>query len=175
MTWSNGYFSLTRILGIASFVASLALCGWRWRRCAEGDVFKTLFAALASVQAVLLLDMVFDWRWRLHSFWMMEAMQGGWYGQRRGPQLLVLLALGAVAGLSVALIVRRLGNRPGAALALLGTVLSAGLWCIEAISLHAVDGVLYTRVGGAMVVSFLWILLAVVTCTGIWMDGAGRA
>ena len=106
---------------------------------------------------------------------MMEAMQGGWYGQRRGPQLLVLSGLGAVAGLCAALILRRLGNRRGAAQALLGTVLSMGLWFIEAISLHAVDGVLYTRVGGAMVVSLFWIMLAIVTCSGVWMDGAGRS
>ncbi len=171
MTWSYGYFSLTRVFGMLSFVVSFAACIWRWRRCRLSGASSTVFMGLAAVQLGLLADMAFDLRWKLHEIWMTDAMQGGWYGERRGPQLLVLTGIGCLTALGTVLILRGFEARPGASIALLGTFLSVELWLVEAVSLHGVDGVLYRQLGGAMVVSFLWLVLAGVTCAGIWMDG----
>jgi len=80
--------------------------------------------------------------------------------------LLVLLVVGLLA-------IRRLsGGRPGASLAVSGALLSLILWCIEVVSLHQVDHILYHSLGGLMAVSLLWILASLMTSIGILLDSS---
>jgi len=54
---------------------------------------------------------------------------------------------------------------------MIGTLLSVVLWCCEWISFHWADQVFYHIIGRMMLVSLLWIGLALVTCIGAWLDG----
>ena len=170
MVVDHEWLSPTRTAGLAAYTASLLACAWRWAKCRESDALGWLYAVLAGVQLCLLLDMAFNWRWKLHGLGVGVATEMGVYDLRRAPQLVALLALGLVLALLSALIFYLFRDRIGTALALTGTMLSMGLWCLECVSFHAVDGVLYRLVGVVMTVSLAWIFLALVTCLGVWLD-----
>jgi hypothetical protein len=51
-----------------------------------------------------------------------------------------------------------------------GLLLSLTCWCVEVISLHATDRILYHFAGGLMVVAFLWIVACIMTAVGIQID-----
>jgi hypothetical protein len=122
------------------------------------------------VQFGLLLDMAFDLRWKVHDFWMREAMASGVYDRRRLPQMLALGLLALGAALASAAILYRYRSRIGVASAMMGTLLSVGLWSCECVSFHFVDQVFYHLVGKLMLVSLLWVALAAITCSGVWLD-----
>jgi hypothetical protein len=163
-------FSPTRWLGIGSYILSLTACLVAWRRGRGDRETSRIFGTLTGVQLLLLMDMFFEWRWALHGFWVEHAMQAGLYGERRGPQRLVLILL-ALAGTSLLIwIMLALRERPGATAAVAGSVLGVGLWCCECISYHDMDGILYRMEGKFMLVSLLWLGIAIVTSTGAWLD-----
>jgi hypothetical protein len=164
------WFSVTRTIGLAAYTVSLLACLMRLARCYRDSQSRRIFAVLAGVQLALLLDMAFDWRWKLHDYGMRTAMVGGIYGERRAPQLLILVILAAILLACCSAILYRLRHRRGLGLTLasIGTMLSLGLWCSEALSYHFFDQVLYRTVGKAMLVSFLWCGLAALTCFGAW-------
>lgn len=166
------WFSVTRTIGLAAYAVSLLSCLMRWAKCRQDRQSGRIFAVLTSVQLALLLDMAFDWRWKLHDYGMRVAMMRGIYGERRAPQLLTLEVMAAILFVAVAMVLYRFRHRVGATLALTGTMLSVGLWCSEALSYHFFDRILYVMVGKAMLVSFLWCGLALVTCLGVWKDGS---
>jgi hypothetical protein len=56
-------------------------------------------------------------------------------------------------------------------LAVSGSLLSVVVWCVEVVSLHAVDHILYHLIGKWMVVSALWILACSMTSIGILLFG----
>ncbi len=134
-----------------------------------------MYAVLVVVQFFLLLDMAFDWRWKIHDFFGQDAQTLGVYGERRPPQVLALLVLSGVLVFAVIWIYCKFRGRPGLAMAVTGTVLSVGLVCCEAISYHYVDKVLYHMVGNVMAVSLMWIGLAAVTCSGVLLNWRSQA
>jgi hypothetical protein len=164
------WLSVTRMTGLAAYMSSMLACGVRGWWCRARGTRGRLFAVLAGVQLVLLLDMAFDWRWKLHGLGVNAAMAYGVYDLRRLPQLLALVVLVAGVVFCCTLILPRFQRRRGAALALIATLLSLGLWWAEALSYHGLDRVLYYMIGKAMLVSFIWIGLGVVTCLGVWID-----
>jgi hypothetical protein len=168
------WLSPTRLTGLTAYTASLLACTWRWVTYRERDVWGRLYAVLVGVQLSLLLDMAFDWRWKLHDLGVRVTTGLGVYGLRSTPQLLALAALSLTLALFSILIFYKFRRRIGVALALTCTLLSVGLWCVECVSLHYVDGVLYRLVGVVMMVSLVWVGLALVTCLGIWLDGSRR-
>jgi hypothetical protein len=165
------WLSPTRVTGLADYGAGFLACAARWANCRKKRVPGMPFVLLAAVQLCLLLDMAFDWRWKIHDFWMRNALAHGAYDQRRVPQALAvgILALGVLVGGGFILV--RFRRRIGLAMAFSGTLLSAGLWCCEWVSFHMIDQVFYHRVGNVMAVSLLWTCLALVTCFGVWLDG----
>lgn len=163
-------FSPTRCLGIASYILSLTACLAAWRHSRANRQMSSFFGALSGIQLLLLVDMFCEWRWAVHAFWAEHAMRAGLYGERRGPQRIVLVLL-ALAGTGLLIwIARSLRDRPGAAAAAIGTGLAAGLWCCECISLHDIDGILYRMEGKFMLVSLLWVGIAILTSAGAWLD-----
>lgn len=164
------WLSPTRIAGLAGYMMSFVACTVAWVRCCQRGVSGRLFAVLTVVQLILLLDMASNWRWLLHDFWMHQAMAHDVYTLRHPPQLIALGLLATAMLIGTILILSKLRQRIGAALALTGTLLSFGLWCAEILSYHGVDAVLYHMVGRLMAVSFLWIALALITSFGAWLD-----
>jgi hypothetical protein len=175
MIWAFDGLSVTRVVGLAAYASAVAACAWRWWRDRQkhwkgGGVF----GLLAIVQFVLLLDIAFNLRWKLHEFFMQEAIDHGVYGLRRPPQLLALWMLIGASMLCCALILSRFRRRPGAAIAVAGTLLSVALRCAEVLSYHDLDAVLYAQIGKVMLVSILWMALTLLTCLGVWIDGRKR-
>lgn len=179
MIWAFDGLSVTRVVGLVAYASAVAACAWRWwrgKRDKLNDGQKRrkgggVFGVLAAVQLLLLLDIAFNLRWKLHEFFMHEAMDHGVYGLRRSPQLLALWMLVGASILCCALIVSRFRRRPGAAVAVAGTLLSVALRCAEVLSYHYLDAVLYAQIGKVMLVSILWMALTLLTCLGVWIDG----
>ena len=167
------WFSVTRTIGLIAYTVALVACllsllGWaRGRRDRE-----TGFAlvVLAGLQLALLLDKAFNWRWQMHEYWMRAAMVEGVYDRRRPFQLVVIGALAVVLIAAPTWILHRYRHRPGLRMAIVGTLLSIGLWGCEAVSYHYFDRILFFEVGHAMFVSFLWAGCALLTTIGVWMS-----
>jgi len=171
MVASYEWFSPTRITGLTAYTCAMVACAVESVKCRRAGVPFRVFTILTGIQFVLLLDMAFDWRWKIHEFWMREALDLKLYDQRRPPQLLALAALGLILVLGCVLVWRQFRQRPGVSLALTGSLFSVELWCCECLSYHFVDVVLYRTVGKLMAITLVWIGLAAVTCLGAWMDG----
>jgi hypothetical protein len=160
----------TRTAGLTAILFALGSCSVAWIKAARAGRERGLAAVLTALEALLLLDMIFDVRWLLHGFLDTEAMANSMYGERFGPQRIALgvISLAILAGLGLTL--RRFRGRPGATLAVFGGILSAYCWFVEVISLHAVDSLLYHTAFGLMRVSFVWISCSLMTSAGILWD-----
>jgi hypothetical protein len=164
------WFSMTRTIGLAAYATAMLACLVHWARLRRAGKSPSIFGGLAGVELILLLDMAFDWRWKLHDFGMRQAIADGAYGNRRTPQVVLLVVLFAVLASGVGLTANRLRKRPGAAIAASGTLASVGSWCCEAVSYHDLDRLLYFHVGKTMLVALLWVGLSGITCMGVWLD-----
>jgi hypothetical protein len=164
--------SATRILGLAAYAIALAVCVGKARSERPMSIGRRIYLALSLAQLVLLMDIAFNWRWKLHDLFMHAAMAEDIYGERRMPQRLALVLIAVVAAAVAAWILWRLRPRRGAGLAAAATVLSFALHGVEMISYHGMDAILYRAAGGVMVVSFLWAALALLTCIGVGLDRA---
>jgi hypothetical protein len=168
------WFSPTRVAGLLAYGATSMACAARWVNARRNGTSSQLYAVLAAVQFFLFLDMAFNWRWKIHEFWGQDAMQHGVYSERRPPQVIAIVGLIVLVIFASVFISARFRNRKGAGLALTATITSVGLWCCEAISYHYIDLVFYHMVGKMMVVSFVWLFMAMITCFGVWLDGRSR-
>jgi hypothetical protein len=159
--------------GMASYFIASVACGLTAVRTVNPRISR-LAALLGLIQAVSLLDIAFDWRWRLYDWLRSQAEAHHWYEQRHWPQVFVLATLGAALAAGMAAARRRFRSLPGAVLAVEGTLLSIGCWLVEVISLHATDSILYHHVGPLMIISFVWLLTCAMTIAGILKAGFGR-
>ncbi len=160
--------------GMATYLLASVACGVTAVKTVNPRISR-LAVVLGLIQAVLLLDIGFDWRWRLYAWLRSQAESHHWYEQRHWPQIIVLATLAAALAAAMAAARRRFRSSPGAALAIQGTLLSMGCWMTEVISLHATDSILYHRVGLLMIISFVWLLTCAMTIAGILKAGFGRA
>jgi hypothetical protein len=156
----------TRTVGLLAYGAAAVCCGIAWMRARSKRRNGRLAMLLMLIESVLLLDITFSWRWMLHQLFIDFAQRWHEYGVRRGPQIMVLIILAALLLLTLVAI-RRFFHGRGAALAVSGAVLSLALWCIEVVSLHQVDHVLYHPLGPVLAISLLWIVACLMTATGI--------
>lgn len=160
----------TRIVGLTAYLFAFVSCviGWRGGRGAPDR--RRLAAFLAVVDAMLLVDLAFNGRWLLHDWLENEAIAHGEYLQRFGPQVAALgfSSFGLAAGIRLAIV--RFKGRPGAFLAVCGGIVSFWCWCIEVISEHKVDAVMYYQIKGVMLVSLIWIAASLMTGVGILWD-----
>lgn len=152
---------------LAANVTAVTCCGLAWRRTRGERPASNIAAALTVVEGLLLLDLIFNWRWALHSRFVALAMRWNLYGGRRGPQTVALGLLAVLLLASLRPALRFLRWRAGAFLAVVGVLLSLVLWCTEVISLHALDHVLYRPLGELTVVSVVRVLPCLMTSVGI--------
>jgi hypothetical protein len=162
--------SWTKVTGEASHaipVLASAYSGWMQRREMRS---RRYLRWVGVVQFLLLLDIVFDWRWTLHDLLAGDAKAHKVYTERRPYQVIVLELLAAALLCGAAYVLFRMRRRPGAGLSVTGTLLSVGLWCEEVVSYHYADKVMYAGIGPLMVVAYLWIGLCFMTTAGIVME-----
>jgi hypothetical protein len=157
----------TRAIGLLSYGTAATCCGIAWVRNKVQRRDWRVAALLTLIESTLLLDIVFDWRWRLHQLLMETAQRAHEYQIRRIPQLIALIILTGVLLLGLLRVRRLFRDRVGTSLAASGVLLSLVLWGTEVVSLHQVDHVLYFRLGKIMAVSLLWTLACLMTSIGI--------
>jgi hypothetical protein len=170
MIASPEWIGPTRAAGLAAYATALICCGIAWIRPKAGRKTSRLAAVLMLIESILLLDMAFNWRWKLHQALMDFAVRQHEYNQRGLPQLMVVILLVALLLFGWLTAWRSLRGRGTTLLAVSGALLSLVLWCIEVVSLHAVDHVLYYSVDGVMAVTLLWVLSCTMTSIGILLD-----
>jgi hypothetical protein len=151
----------------AYFIASFA-CARSAARAAETRT-RRLAAAICALDVGLLLDIAFNWRWKLYDSLKDDAVSLHWYDQRSELQIAALVALAVALIVAAGWLSRRFATVRGAPLVICGALLSVGCWLTEVISLHATDAVLYRQAGPLMVVSFIWMLACGMTAAGIML------
>jgi hypothetical protein len=160
----------TRLTGIAAYTLAAACCCIAWAQSRATPAVAKLAASLAAIESLLLLDMLFNIRWQLHETLADAAQRRHEYDLRRLPQTILIAALVAVLLLGLAYALRLYRTRVGALLAVSGAMLSLISWCVEVVSLHAVDALLYRPIGRCMAVAFLWMLACLLTSAGILIE-----
>ena len=103
---------------------------------------------------------------------MQFALHQGFYAHRRGMQITGLTILFLILLFGVGIITRRLRRRWGAIVAAWSALLALTMWCVELVSLHEIDAVLYHKVGGFMVVAFVWMVLGATTAISIQLEAS---
>jgi hypothetical protein len=178
MIASEAWLTPTRATGIAAYGVAMICCGIAWAKGRPLRTVSQLAALLTTIEGALVLDMIFNWRWMLHQQLMDLALRLNEYDLRRSPQRIAIVVLTVLLLLGVIFALRVLRGRTGALLAVSGVLLSLVLWCIEVVSLHAVDHVLYHFLGPWMLVSLVWVFAGLATSVGILIDArqvnAGR-
>ncbi len=158
----------TRAVGLLAYGTATVCCGIARTRAKSRRQNGRLSVVLMLIEAVLLLDITFNWRWILHQRFVDLAQRTHEYGVRRPPQVILLVVL-TVLLLGGMFAVQLYFRGRGRALAVSGGLLSLFLWCTEVVSLHQVDHVLYHRVGPLMTVGLLWMAACLMTSSGILM------
>jgi hypothetical protein len=157
----------TRAVGLLSYGTAATCCGIAWVRNRAQRRDWRVAALLTLIESTLLLDIAFNWRWRLHQFVGEVAQRRHEYELRHEPQSIALVILAALLLLGLFVTQRFFRREPGAHLAVSGSLLSVAVWCVEVVSLHVVDHILHHLIGKWMVVSALWILACSMTSIGI--------
>lgn len=170
MIASGEWLTPTRATGIAAYGVAMICCAIAWAKGRRLRTVSQLAALLTAIESALVLDMIFNWRWMLHQELMDLAQRLNEYDLRRSPQRIAIVVLTVLLLLGVIFALRVLRGRTGALLAVSGVLLSLVLWCIEVVSLHAVDHVLYHLLGPWMLVSLVWAFAGLATSVGILID-----
>jgi hypothetical protein len=170
MITSQEWLNPTRASGLAAYATALTCCGITWTRTKARRTTSRLAAVLMLIEGALLLDIAFSWRWMLHGVIGGFVQRHDEYAARRLPQVIAVSILGGMLLLGLLATWRFFRGRAGALLAVSGVLLSLVVWCIEVVSLHPVDHVLYYSLGGVMAVSLLWVLSCSMTSIGILLD-----
>jgi hypothetical protein len=110
---------------------------------------------LAGLNLLLVVEIVAGWRYRVHDVADALLLYQGLYEARR-PWQVAMIAVAAVALLAAGLMVRARIRSAALASAATGLCFGFSIFVIEAVSLHAVDAVLYHKVGPVLVVAFFW-------------------
>jgi hypothetical protein len=169
MITSGEWLTPTRAVGLLAYGTAVTCCVIAWIRTKTRHGAAQLAATFTLIESALLLDMVFNLRWKLHQFLMDFAMQKHEYAVRRPPQVIVVTLLGLLLLFGLLAARRLFRNRAADRLAVSGVLLSVILWCVEVVSLHAVDHILYHTIGKWMLVSALWIVACLMTSIGMLM------
>jgi hypothetical protein len=167
MILSPNWYSQTSVTGMVSFATAGISSGIAWCRGRRSADVARLAAWITIFEVFLFLDIVFDWRWKLHAHLMQFAIDHARYGQRRIVQTAALVLLAAFTITCVTAVARKLRSNTGAMIAASGAFLSLVCWLVEVISLHEVDIILYHKIGGFMMIASIWLVLGVMTAVGI--------
>jgi hypothetical protein len=178
--WQSAYtfrMTSTHVAGLMAYGAATVACLFSRARAGGDIVLAKVSALLAVLESALLLDIVFNWRWALHNRLQDIFVAHHLYDRRRVVQVLMLAAIAAALAVAFRLALRRPRPRRHwwTLAAACGGSLSFGIWCVEVISLHEVDRILYTRVAGVLVVAYLWALPCLLTTVSILMAARASA
>lgn len=161
------WFTPTRGSGIVAYGVAVTSSGIAWARSRALQRSARIASLVTVIEGALLFDMLIDGRWMLHQLLIDHAVREQEYVLRRAPQSIAVAILVGLLLVGLLCALRSFRTRIGALLAVSGVLLSLFSWCIEVVSLHAIDAILYHPVGKIMAVSIVWILACSMTSIGI--------
>lgn len=150
----------TQAAGLIGFGLAAAAAGLAARRTSIGTGRRG-WRAIAALQALCVAEVLIGFRHRAHDLVGVALQLHGTYGARVPLQqelLIAALALGAATLLGLWWLTRR--EPVPLRIAAIATALGLGLFAIEAISLHAVDAVMYRSIDGLLLIGACWLALA---------------
>jgi hypothetical protein len=155
----------TQLTGLLSFALATTACLSAGRRSTPGD--KRIWNALAFINGLLLLDILFGFRFRILGFARVLLRAEGLYDQLHGWAQGIIVVLVATIALACGLLFlfrRQVAGGP-ARIAAGITIVVLGIFAIEALSLHEIDAVYYRPIGPVLTVGWLWAIGAVGICS----------
>lgn len=152
----------TQLTGVLAFAVATIACAIASRRTQGRDM--RLWALLAAVNFLFFIEIFAGFRHRIHDFADGLLMARGLYDERRAPQEMIVMSVGAIAFLFVLLplLLRRFSTT--ARLAASVTIAVSALFAIEVVSLHAIDAVLYRWIGPVYLIGWMWAVAAIAIC-----------
>lgn len=152
-------FNATQMAGLGATASAMVACV---------VAAKAPWRLLAVFHGVLFLEILLGLRHQIHALAGRGLMAEALYGERR-PMQIALLAGMLAAGVLILWLAGRQKHLP-AKVGMLSSGLLAALFVVEVISLHAIDAVLYRRIGPLMVIGFLWVALCGITALAALSD-----
>jgi hypothetical protein len=140
----------TQWVGIVGFAVAALLCARAARNGSKG------WWILASLNALLIVEIVAGWRYRFHDLADVLLLNQGLYATRQ-PWQMAMIGVALILLLAAGLTARARIHSAALASATTGLCLAFGIFVIEAISLHAVDAVLYHALGPVKLIALFWL------------------
>lgn len=142
--------------GLIAFVpAALATFGVFLREGCSARRKRSTWAVIATIYALLSVEMLVDERWRIKGAIDQWLKSSSLYADRRPVQVASLILLAIIAALALGRLIRAGNDR--VRIARLATAALVAVFMVEAVSLHAVDAILFRQVGPVMLIALLWI------------------
>jgi hypothetical protein len=170
MISSGDWLTPTRTVGLGAYGLALTCSAIAWTRSHAAHRASGLAAWLTALECLLLIDMAVNGRWVLHDLLGGAAQRRHEYDLRSLPQSIFIAVLIAILLVGLLIALRLYRRRIGALLAISGSLTSVVSWCIEVVSLHAVDAILYHPIGRWKTVCIVWLLASLLTSIGILID-----
>ena len=147
----------TQLTGLLAFGGATLACAFAGRVRNERRWWR-----LAGLSSVCMLEVALGLRHRAHD--LMDALlrAGGWYDARSPAQVMLLAIVALLATGSLGWLMSLRGTAAEIRVGAAAGVTALWLFGIEAISLHAVDALMYTRVGPVLAIGWAWAALALV-------------
>jgi hypothetical protein len=156
-------FNATQSAGLAATAFAMVACV---------AAAKTPWRFLAVFHAALFLEVLLGLRHQIHALAGRGLMAEALYGERRPMQIALLAGL-LVAGVLILWFAGRQKRLP-AKVGILSSGMLAALFVVETISLHAIDAVLYRRIGPLMIIGFIWAALCAITILAALADRSAK-
>jgi hypothetical protein len=160
----------TQWIGIVSFILA-GLSGWIAGKHSENRMWQWSSAAYG----VLAVEVAMGFRHQLQGVLRSITMEQGFYDIRRSYQPILIIVM-LLANVLIFYWLLRIQWRTNPIFGVYVSLLFiSALFLMEIVSLHAVDAVLYRRVGSILLIGWLWALAVVphVTCAG-WQIASAR-
>ncbi len=171
MTAASPGADATQLAGVLAFAAAAACCAWRGVRAAShGD--RVVWRSMAVVHAILAIEVIVGVRYeaRLAVDAWLEARR--LYSGREALQWALVVAAVAALAAGTAMLLRVSRTAAALRLALLGSAAAVAVFCVESVSMHRVDAVLYAAAGPIRSIGWLWVCAAVLVCVAAWRAGS---
>jgi hypothetical protein len=140
----------TQWVGIVGFAVAALLCARAARNGSKG------WWILMGLNALLIVEIVAGWRYRTHDLADALLLNQGLYESRR-PWQVAMIAFALVVLVAAGLTARARIHSAALASAVTGLCFATSIFVVEAISLHAVDAVLYRGLGPVKVIAIFWL------------------
>lgn len=147
----------TQLTGLLVFGCAAIACAIAGRVCSERRWWR-----LAGVSSVCMLEVALGLRHRAHDLVDSVLQAGGWYGSRSHTQMLLLAIVALLAAGTLAWLLSLRGTAAEIRVSAAASLTALWLFAIEAISLHAVDALMYSLIGPVLVIGWAWAALALV-------------